>query len=124
MASQEEFVLGYVPHRDGSDYDEDAPTPTWEDVLGVIDDNNMGSADIIVYGKIYKNSDAIGSGAYHMHDTDEAFLAPENVTPDEPNVPGSGSFKRSNTKAYIEDLMGWEEGSVQHIVGIVIRKLG
>lgn len=121
--SMGEWVIGYVPRRDGSDYNEDAPSPRWEDIMNLIEEEDITAMDIIFYGKIYMHSDKIGSDARHMDNSEDIFKVPPEVTPDEPDVPGSGSFARRNTAPYTDEFLGYEEGTVQHIVGVVIRKL-
>lgn len=126
MASHEgeEFTIGTIVSRDGSDYSPSLPTPTWYDMQAFLSEEEVNTFELIVVGKgIYdatQSPTGIGgvSGIFDARD----FA----------NVAGASGGRISaairmamrqpgNTAGYVGKL--FDIPAPEHVTGVVIRIL-
>lgn len=114
-----EITLGYIPKRDGSDYDPKYVGPSWDQLLNAV--KGMDRIELIYTGKLYQGSDKISglpvlTNKLSLQRTALQFWSPgegrlTDLTRDPQNTPMFAQFAH-----------GLDQTPV-HITGIVIRSL-
>lgn len=135
----EEFLLGYAPHRDGSDWDASAPTPSWSEVLSTVLEEDMEQFTIVVLGKLGSDEKISGISCNSTWRSAVRVVGERGVNVDtrgdildhveqiEYVMEGHAARDPENTSSFVHDLFSMAgaglHAPIQKIVGIVLRKL-
>lgn len=126
MVKGEEHLLGVIPGRDFSGYQASLPTPTWAELIFLMNNEDISLAEIIFIGLNAYNTTGELDGRPCIVDKQSILRAPLGGTPGHPTVDLETAQEQAMlgafTPIFIERVcpQGWVP---EHITGIVVRKI-
>ena len=125
MAIGDEYVIGYIPGRDGSGYRPNLPTPTWARVTQTINNNALKRFTVIVIGIIYPGENPNGFSfsstnidmSRGLRTIAERFYGRKTSLQEEVGIAQDPAF----TGEIVTEIGGFPNPT--HITAIVLRQL-